>query len=142
MKEIFDGHSVSLHVRKSNKGAIHLYKDTLKFNVNGVEAKYYADKEDAYKMTLDMQHKSTKKKRKPLMNNDVASRHNDKCDHTDCNHHPPSTSNEPDNSKVKGKNSQTTQEKGNQSKNTQDDKQQNGKKSKKSRKHKKRSKKK
>jgi hypothetical protein len=40
----------SLHVRKGNFAAFHLYKDTLKFDVASVEAKYYADGEDAYEM--------------------------------------------------------------------------------------------
>lgn len=40
----------SLHVRRTNYAAFHLYKDTLKFNVHNIEAKYYADGEDAYEM--------------------------------------------------------------------------------------------
>ncbi|KAI3653438.1 hypothetical protein MP228_001385 [Amoeboaphelidium protococcarum] len=50
MKECFGAHYVSLHVRKSNRAALSLYRDTLKFSVNDVEKKYYADGEDAYMM--------------------------------------------------------------------------------------------
>ncbi|KAI9023260.1 putative N-terminal acetyltransferase complex Ard1 subunit [Hyaloraphidium curvatum] len=48
MVNIFDAHYVSLHVRKSNRAALHLYRDTLGFGVSEVEKKYYADGEDAY----------------------------------------------------------------------------------------------
>ena len=37
-------------VRVSNQAAIHLYVDTLGYEQNDVEAKYYADGEDAYDM--------------------------------------------------------------------------------------------
>jgi peptide alpha-N-acetyltransferase len=50
MKEYFDADFVSLHVRVSNRPALHLYKETLSFEVMGIEKEYYADKEDAYKM--------------------------------------------------------------------------------------------
>lgn len=40
----------SLHVRETNYAAFHLYRDTLKFDVHGTEAKYYADGENAYDM--------------------------------------------------------------------------------------------
>lgn len=43
---------VSLHVRKSNRAALGLYRDTLGFTVNSIEEKYYADGEDAYAMQL------------------------------------------------------------------------------------------
>jgi hypothetical protein len=45
---------VSLHVRMSNIAALHLYRDTLGFKVEKVEAKYYADGEDAYCMKMDL----------------------------------------------------------------------------------------
>lgn len=41
---------VSLHVRKSNRAAFSLYTRSLKYEINGIEAKYYADNEDAYDM--------------------------------------------------------------------------------------------
>lgn len=50
MKDVFRAEYVSLHVRVGNKGALHLYKDTLGYQVFDVEAKYYADGEDAYDM--------------------------------------------------------------------------------------------
>ena len=44
----------SLHVRAGNFAAIHLYRDTLRFQSMGVEAKYYADGEDAYDMRRNL----------------------------------------------------------------------------------------
>lgn len=41
---------VSLHVRQSNRAALHLYKDTLQFTVKDIEKGYYADGENAYSM--------------------------------------------------------------------------------------------
>ncbi len=55
MVECFGAHYVSLHVRMSNVAALHLYRDTLKFKVEKVEAKYYADGEDAYNMKQELQ---------------------------------------------------------------------------------------
>ncbi|KAF1928532.1 N-acetyltransferase complex ARD1 subunit [Didymella exigua CBS 183.55] len=54
MAETFDASYVSLHVRKSNTAALHLYRETLGFSVEKVEAKYYADGEDAYSMRMDL----------------------------------------------------------------------------------------
>ncbi|CAG8805096.1 34622_t:CDS:2 [Gigaspora margarita] len=54
MVEVFNAQYVSLHVRKSNRAALHLYKDTLKFSIHEVEKKYYADGEDAYAMRKDL----------------------------------------------------------------------------------------
>ncbi|GAB1315169.1 N-terminal acetyltransferase A complex catalytic subunit ard1 [Madurella fahalii] len=54
MVETFGAHYVSLHVRVSNKAAIHLYRDTLGFKTEKTESKYYADGEDAYCMKLDL----------------------------------------------------------------------------------------
>ena len=45
MKNNFGAHFVSLHVRKSNRAALQLYRDTLKFTVNEIEKGYYADGE-------------------------------------------------------------------------------------------------
>lgn len=50
MADVFDAHYVSLHVRKSNRAAYHLYSVTLAYEVNDVEKGYYADGEDAYDM--------------------------------------------------------------------------------------------
>jgi ribosomal protein S18 acetylase RimI-like enzyme len=50
MLQVYDARYVSLHVRVGNKAALTLYKDTLGFQVHELEAKYYADQEDAYDM--------------------------------------------------------------------------------------------
>lgn len=54
MAEVFNANYVSLHVRMSNSAALHLYRDTLGFEVEKVESKYYADGEDAYAMKMDL----------------------------------------------------------------------------------------
>ena len=54
MFETYGAVYVSLHVRVSNIAALALYRDTLGFKVGGVEAKYYADGEDAYSMRMDL----------------------------------------------------------------------------------------
>lgn len=55
MAETFSAHYVSLHVRVSNTAALHLYRDTLGFTVDKIEAKYYADGEDAYSMRMELE---------------------------------------------------------------------------------------
>lgn len=50
MRESYGAESVSLHVRKSNSAALHLYKETLQFEVLKIDEGYYADGEDAYSM--------------------------------------------------------------------------------------------
>uniref|UniRef100_A0A060SZ51 ARAD1A17578p n=1 Tax=Blastobotrys adeninivorans TaxID=409370 RepID=A0A060SZ51_BLAAD len=50
LRECYGAESVSLHVRKSNRAALQLYKETLQFEVLGIEKGYYADGEDAYSM--------------------------------------------------------------------------------------------
>ncbi|ODV95776.1 hypothetical protein PACTADRAFT_75004 [Pachysolen tannophilus NRRL Y-2460] len=50
LTENYKAEYVSLHVRKSNRAALHLYKDTLAFEVLSIEDKYYQDGEDAYYM--------------------------------------------------------------------------------------------
>ena len=50
MCETFNAEYVSLHVRKSNRAAFSLYTQTLGFEIHDIEAKYYADSEDAYDM--------------------------------------------------------------------------------------------
>lgn len=54
MVENFSAKYVSLHVRVSNHAALHLYRDTLGFQNDKIESKYYADGEDAYSMKLDL----------------------------------------------------------------------------------------
>ncbi|EIW58487.1 acyl-CoA N-acyltransferase [Trametes versicolor FP-101664 SS1] len=50
MAVVYRAAYVTLHVRKSNRAALGLYKDTLGFTVQDIEKKYYADGEDAYVM--------------------------------------------------------------------------------------------
>ncbi|KAG5649746.1 N-terminal acetyltransferase A complex catalytic subunit ard1 [Sphagnurus paluster] len=54
MVSVYKAQYVSLHVRKSNKAAIGLYRDTLGFEVAQVEKKYYGDGEDALSMRLSL----------------------------------------------------------------------------------------
>ncbi|PPQ65961.1 hypothetical protein CVT26_010723 [Gymnopilus dilepis] len=54
MAQIYRASYVSLHVRKSNRAALSLYKDTLGFTVKEIEKGYYADGEDAYAMRLTL----------------------------------------------------------------------------------------
>ena len=54
MAESHRARYVSLHVRVSNTAALRLYRDTLGFEVEKIENKYYADGEDAYAMRLDL----------------------------------------------------------------------------------------
>ncbi|KAJ5086408.1 hypothetical protein NUU61_007715 [Penicillium alfredii] len=55
MAESHRANYVSLHVRVSNTAALRLYRDTLGFEVQKVEEKYYADGEDAYAMRLNLE---------------------------------------------------------------------------------------
>lgn len=50
MEEVFGARWVSLHVRDTNKVAIHLYTQTLQYQIHDKDLKYYADGEDAYEM--------------------------------------------------------------------------------------------
>jgi len=61
MVECFDAKYVSLHVRKSNRAALNLYKNSLKFETVEIEPKYYADGEDAYSMRRDLSEFSKKR---------------------------------------------------------------------------------
>ncbi|KAH9999796.1 acyl-CoA N-acyltransferase [Russula vinacea] len=54
MASVYRASYVSLHVRKSNRAALCLYRDSLGFTVQGIEKKYYADGEDAYAMRLSL----------------------------------------------------------------------------------------
>jgi len=54
MMTVYKAQYVSLHVRKSNRAALGLYKDALGFQVDSIEKKYYADGEDAYAMRLNL----------------------------------------------------------------------------------------
>jgi peptide alpha-N-acetyltransferase len=50
MESVFQAEYVSLHVRKSNRAAFHLYNETLRYEIHDIERGYYADGEDAYDM--------------------------------------------------------------------------------------------
>ena len=54
MRTIYDCDSVSLHVRVTNRAALTLYKDVLGYEIKMVDPGYYADKEDAYDMKLNL----------------------------------------------------------------------------------------
>ncbi|KAG5520018.1 hypothetical protein PMAC_001094 [Pneumocystis sp. 'macacae'] len=61
MAENFGAAYVSLHVRKTNRAALQLYRDHLGFmyvsaGITGVEKAYYADGEDAFSMRCDLHH--------------------------------------------------------------------------------------
>jgi N-alpha-acetyltransferase 10/11 len=72
MEEVFSAEYVSLHVRKSNQAAFHLYSVTLAYEVNDVEKGYYADGEDAYDMRCYFKH-STRHKLPPPPSDEMAS---------------------------------------------------------------------
>lgn len=59
MVTTFNAKYVSLHVRKSNRAALNLYTQSLKFQISDTEPKYYADGEDAYAMKRDLVQWST-----------------------------------------------------------------------------------
>ena len=50
MQDANDANYASLHVRKSNTAAIHLYQNVLGYDTTKVEQKYYSDAEDALNM--------------------------------------------------------------------------------------------
>jgi ribosomal protein S18 acetylase RimI-like enzyme len=50
MREVDESQFCSLHVRKTNAAALHLYQDSLRFRCVDVEKEYYVDNEDAYHM--------------------------------------------------------------------------------------------
>ncbi|KAJ0802418.1 putative transferase transcription regulator GNAT family [Helianthus annuus] len=56
-QKVFGAEYVSLHVRKSNRAAFNLYTETLGYKIHDMEAKYYADGEDAYDMRKELKGK-------------------------------------------------------------------------------------
>ncbi|KAK9718603.1 N-terminal acetyltransferase A complex catalytic subunit ard1 [Basidiobolus ranarum] len=54
MVEVYGAQYVSLHVRKTNRAALNLYKESLKFQIHEIQKSYYADGEDAYAMRKDL----------------------------------------------------------------------------------------
>ena len=61
MASVFGAYYVSLHVRKSNRAAFHLYNETLKYEIHDIERGYYADGEDAYDMRCTFKKDEEKK---------------------------------------------------------------------------------
>ncbi|KAJ4978013.1 hypothetical protein NE237_008793 [Protea cynaroides] len=57
MEQVFGAEYVSLHVRRSNRAAFNLYTETLGYKIHDIEAKYYADGEDAYDMRKQLKGK-------------------------------------------------------------------------------------
>lgn len=78
MSQIYGAKYCSLHVRESNRAALGMYKDVLKYVIIDREYEYYADKEHAYdmvlffdksvqeKVTIDKQKEHAKKKAEKL----------------------------------------------------------------------------
>jgi peptide alpha-N-acetyltransferase len=52
MAQIYNACYVTLHVRKSNTAAYHLYSQTLGYTTKKLEKSYYADGEDAFEMLM------------------------------------------------------------------------------------------
>lgn len=63
MQHAFGAEYMSLHVRKSNTAAFHLYSETLQFEIFEIEKGYYADGEDAYDMRKPFVYWASKKGR-------------------------------------------------------------------------------
>ncbi|KAF9051369.1 acyl-CoA N-acyltransferase [Panaeolus papilionaceus] len=57
MSSIYNAEYCSLHVRRSNRAAIGLYRDSLGFEVAKIEKGYYGDGEDAFSMRLNLRDK-------------------------------------------------------------------------------------
>lgn len=50
MDQEYEANFCSLHVRKTNEAALHLYQETLGFRCAEIDEKYYVDDEDAFHM--------------------------------------------------------------------------------------------
>jgi len=61
MDQVFGAEYVSLHVRRSNRAAFNLYTSTLGYQTHDIEAKYYADGEDAFGMRKPLRQPQPKK---------------------------------------------------------------------------------
>eukprot|EP01119_Soliformovum_irregulare_P018741 TRINITY_DN57_c0_g1_i1.p1 TRINITY_DN57_c0_g1~~TRINITY_DN57_c0_g1_i1.p1 ORF type:complete len:230 (+),score=57.94 TRINITY_DN57_c0_g1_i1:48-737(+) len=86
MLETFDSNYVSLHVRKSNRAAFRLYSETLAFKIDEIEAKYYADNEDAYAMRKELKPKRVGPAYKRVDRGEHHHEHGPNCNH---DHAPP-----------------------------------------------------
>ncbi|ODV68102.1 acyl-CoA N-acyltransferase [Hyphopichia burtonii NRRL Y-1933] len=73
MCESFGAKYVSLHVRLSNRAALHLYRDSLSFENTSIEKSYYQDGEDAYAMkkVLELEELIPYKAQKSQENDDL-----------------------------------------------------------------------
>ena len=60
MHHVFGAKFSSLHVRVGNKGAFHLYTESLGYQIHDRETKYYADGEDAFDMRKTFVHAEKK----------------------------------------------------------------------------------
>ncbi|GBG34610.1 N-alpha-acetyltransferase 10 [Hondaea fermentalgiana] len=72
MRETFQAKYVSLHVRRTNYAAFHLYHDTLGYKINDIEAGYYADGEDAYDMRMTFKDSSPPSRKDKTSPPDIA----------------------------------------------------------------------
>lgn len=57
MIKVFKCTRCSLRVRVTNRAAITLYQDILGYRIHDIEKEYYADKENAYDMQIDLRPK-------------------------------------------------------------------------------------
>lgn len=62
MGSVYDACYVTLHVRKSNTAAYHLYSQTLGYTTKSLEKEYYADGEDAYEMLMKIREETAAEK--------------------------------------------------------------------------------
>lgn len=86
MVECFNAQYVSLHVRKSNRAALNLYTNSLKFKIIEVEPKYYADGEDAYAMRRDLSEFADEDQAKSKQAGDDETAAGDKVSHRSSGH--------------------------------------------------------
>lgn len=61
MTSIYEARYCSLHVRESNRAALGMYSDVLKYEMIDKEFEYYADKEHAWDMVLFFDRSCSKK---------------------------------------------------------------------------------
>lgn len=54
MRKVQNCKFVSLHVRVTNRAALGLYRDRLKYQIHDRSIGYYADGEDAFEMRKDL----------------------------------------------------------------------------------------
>jgi peptide alpha-N-acetyltransferase len=74
MDQVFAAHYVTLHVRKSNIAAYHLYSQTLGYEIVKLDEGYYADGEDAYEMLMPFKPLLEKREREAKVKEERAAR--------------------------------------------------------------------